>query len=132
MRPGSYCKARGRLPAGVLTRLAQEAGARLSQEVPRRWRWKGRRVKRVDGSTVSMPATPANQEEYPQQTRQQRGRGFPIARLLGVFCLASGRLFTRAVGRYQGQETGERALWRQVEGRLAPGDVVLGDCCYRS
>ena len=50
--------------------------------------------------------------------------------MLGVFWLASGSWFTLAVGRYQGQETGELALFRQVEGRLAPGDVVLGDRCY--
>jgi hypothetical protein len=129
---GSYCKARGRLPEGVVARLAQEAGDRLSQEVPVSWQWKGRRVKLVDGSTVSMPDTPANQAEYPQQTLQQRGLGFPIARILGVFWLASGSLLTLAVGRYQGKETSELALFRQVEGRLAPGDVVLGDRCYSS
>jgi Transposase DDE domain len=129
---GSYCKARGRLPEGVVARLAQEAGDRLSQAIPVRWRWKRRRVTLVDGSTVSMPDTPANQAEYPQQTLQQRGLGFPIARILGVFCLASGSLVTLAVGRYQGKETSELALFRQVEGSLAPGDVVLGDRCYSS
>lgn len=59
---GSDCTARGRLPESVVARLAQEAGDRLRQESPRSWRWKGRRVKRVDGATVSMPDTPANQE----------------------------------------------------------------------
>jgi hypothetical protein len=76
-----------------------------------------------------MPDTPANQEEYPPQTLQPRGVDFPIARILGVFCLARGSLFTLAVGRYQGKETGELALLRQVEGSLASGDVVLGDRC---
>jgi len=76
-----------------------------------------------------MPDTPANQAEYPQQTQQQRGLGFPIARILGVFCLASGSLLTLAVGRYQGKETGELALLRQVADCLVPGDVVLGDRC---
>jgi hypothetical protein len=121
---GSYCKARGRLPEEVIARLAQEVGQRRSQGAPVSWRWKGRTVKLVDGSTVSMPDTPANQEEYPQHTQQQQGLGFPIARVLGVFCLASGSLVTLAVGRYCGKETGELALLRQVEGCLAPGDVM--------
>jgi Transposase DDE domain len=129
---GSYCKARGRLPEDMVARLAQAAGHRLSQDAPVRWRWKGRTVKLVDGSTVSMPDTPANQVESPQQTQQQRGLGFPIARILGVFCLASGSLLTLAVGRYQGKETGELALLRQVADCLAPGDVMLGDRCYSS
>ena len=129
---GSYCKARGRLPEELVARLAQARGHRLSQDAPGRWRWKGRTVKLVDGSTVSMPDTAANQEEYPQHTLQQRGLGFPIARVLGVFCLASGSLLTLAVGRYRGKETGELALFRQVADCLAPDDVVLGDRCYSS
>lgn len=129
---GSYCKARARLPEAVVTCLAQEVGQRLSHQVPVHWRWQGRTVKLVDGSTVSMPDTPANQEAYPQHTQQQRGLGFPIARILGVFCLASGSLVTFAVGRYCGKETGEPALLRQVAGCLTPGEVVLGDRCYSS
>ena len=107
---GSYCTARGRVPADMGARLAQAAGHRLSQDAPVSWRWKGRTVKLVDGSTVSRPDTPAHQAEYPQPTQQQRGLGFPIARSLGVFCLASGSLLPLAVGRYQGKETGALAL----------------------
>ena len=129
---GSYCQARGRLPEDMGARLAQAAGHRRSQDAPVSWRWKGRTVKRVDGSTVSMPDTPANQAEYPQHTQQQRGLGFPIARILGVFCLASGSLLTLAVGRYQGKETGALALFRQGADCLVPGDVVLGDRCSSS
>lgn len=107
---GSYCQARGRLPEDMVARLAQATGHRLRQDAPVSWRWKGRTVKLVDGSTVSMPDTPANQAAYPQHTPQQPGLGFPIARILGVFCLASGSLWTLAVGRSQGKETGELAL----------------------
>ena len=64
---GSYCKARGRLPEDMVARLAQAAGHRLSPDAPVSWRWKGRTVTLVDGSTVSMPDTPANQAESPQQ-----------------------------------------------------------------
>ena len=60
------------------------------------------------------------------------GRGFPIARSLGVFCLASGSLWPLAIGRYQGKETGDLAVLRQVTDCLVPGDVMLGDRCYRS
>ena len=48
---GSYCKARGRLPEGVIARLAQAVGHQFSQDAPAHWRWKGRTVKLVDGST---------------------------------------------------------------------------------
>ena len=55
------------------------------------WLWKGRRVKLVDGSTVTMPDTAANQAAYPQQKDQPPGLGFPIARLVGVFDLVTVR-----------------------------------------
>lgn len=126
----SYCKARRRLPEEMVARLAQGAGQRLSQDAPVSWRWKGRTVKRVDGSTVSMPDTTAHQQAYPQHTQQQQGLGFPIARVLGVCCLASGSWVTLAVGRSQGKETGALALLRQVEDCLASGEVRLGDRCY--
>jgi len=129
---GSYCKARKRLPEGVVSTLARHSGQRLCEATPEAWLWKGRRVKIVDGSTVSMPDTQANQDAYPQQPGQQPGLGFPIARLVAVFDLVSGALTTLGVGRYQGKATGEMALFRQQQGHLQRGDVVLADCYYSS
>jgi Transposase DDE domain len=79
-----------------------------------------------------MPDTEANQAAYPQQKGQEPGLGFPIARLVGVFDLASGSLTTLGVGPYQGKETGEMALFRQEQGHLHRGDVVLADRYYSS
>ena len=73
-----------------------------------------------------MPDTPENQREYPQQTAQQPGLGFPIARLVVVFCLACGAALDAAVGRYQGKKTGENALLRALDS-FRPEDVLLAD-----
>jgi hypothetical protein len=54
--------------------------------------WYGRRVKIVDGSSVSMPDTPENQQAYPQPSRQKKGCGFPIMRITALFSLASGAI----------------------------------------
>lgn len=129
---GSYCKARIRLPEGAVVSLARQSGQRLCDLTPEAWLWKGRRVSIVDGSTVSMPDTEANQAAYPQQQGQQPGLGFPIARLVAIFDLASGGMTTLAVGRYQGKATGEMALFRQQQKYLRRGDVVLADCYYSS
>ena len=94
----------------MVARFAQAVGHRLSQDAPVSWRWKGRTVTLVDGSTVSRPDTPAHQAEDPQHPQPPRGRGFPIARILGGCCLARGSFLTLAVGRSQGKETGELAL----------------------
>jgi hypothetical protein len=127
---GPYCKARQRLPEALLRRLVRETGRGVRAEAPAAWLWKGRRVKVVDGTTVSMPDTPANQAAYPQPTTQAPGVGFPIARLVVVFCLACGTAVDAAVGRYQGKQTGETALLRRLEDALEPGDIMLADRYY--
>jgi hypothetical protein len=125
-----YCKARQRLPESLLPRLVRETGAALHGDAPATWRWKGRKVKVVDGTTVSMPDTPANQAAYPQNPNQAPGLGFPIARLVVVFCMSCGSVLDAAVGRYQGKATGENALLRTRADAFEPGDIVLGDRYY--
>lgn len=127
---GPYCKARQRLPEELLRRLVRETGRGVRDDMPAEWLWKGRRVKVVDGTTVSMPDTPDNQAAYPQHTAQAPGIGFPIARLVVVFCLAYGTAVDAALGRYQGKQSGETALLRGLDGALNPGDVLLADRYY--
>ncbi len=122
-----YCKARRRLPEALLRRLTRQTGRTLHAQAPQDWLWKGRRVKVADGTTVSMPDTPANQAAYPQLTSQRPGVGFPIARLAVVFCLACGTALDAALGRYHGKRTGETALLRSLEDAFEPDDVLLAD-----
>ena len=122
-----YGKARARLPESLPRRLARETGRELHGRAEAAWLWQGRRVKVADGTTVSMPDTPANQQAYPQPDAQQPGLGFPIVRALVVFCLATGAALDAALGRYRGKRTGEAALLRELADGLEPDDVVLGD-----
>lgn len=126
-KTGPYCKARQRLPESLFVRLMRETGRALHQGALADWRWRGRRVKLVDGTTATMPDTEANQAAYPQLATQQPGLGFPIARLVVVFCLACGSVIDAALGRYQGKKTGENALLRTLDEAFVPGDVLLAD-----
>lgn len=127
-----YCRARKRLPEKLFQLLVQRVGRWLQTSVPQAWLFHERPVKVVDGSTVSMPDTPANQKEYPQQKAQKRGVGFPIARLVVVFCLASGAVLEMAIGPYKGKRTGENSLFRTLWDSLEPDDIVLANRCYCS
>jgi hypothetical protein len=122
-----YCKARKRLPEGALRRLARETGQSLQQAAPAGWRWKGRRVKVADGTTVSMPDTAANQAAYPQSRSQAAGLGYPVARVVAVFCLACGAVLDAALGPWRGKRTGENTLLRGLGDSFGAGDVVLAD-----
>ena len=122
-----YCQARQRLPEELFARLVRGTGKTLHDSVPQAWRFHGKQPKIVDGTTVSMPDTAANQLEYPQARTQQAGLGFPIARLVGVMSLASGAVLDMAIGPYKGKQTGENSLFRTLWERLTPDDVMLAD-----
>jgi Transposase DDE domain len=129
---GSYCEARQRLPLGVITRLVRRTGQELDDRAPVGWRWKGRSVLLVDGTTVSMPDTPENQRAFPQSRSQGIGLGFPLARLVAVISLATGAVRALAIGPYKGKRTGETALFRALWDSLNPGDIALGDRSFAS
>jgi hypothetical protein len=128
----TYCKARKRLPLGVIRRLVSRAAEDLERHAPEDWLWKGRRVQLVDGTTVSMPDTHDNQRAFPQPRAQRSGVGFPLARIVAVISLATGAIRDLAMGPYQGKETGETALFRTLWDRLRRGDIVLGDRYFSS
>src|SRR5205823_1340206 len=89
-RTGAYCRARRRLPEAFFSAAACAVGRGLDARADPRWRWKGRRVYLFDGTTVTMPDTPASQAAYPQVHNQKPGLGFPIARVGAVISLACG------------------------------------------
>ena len=127
---GAYCRARRKVTEAVVRRLVRQVARDCEQQVPKRWRWKGRRVQLVDGTTFSMPDTPENQAEYPQPNSQAEGVGFPIMRAVALCSLATGMITAMACGPYAGKETGEPALLRALFDALSPGDVLLGDRYY--
>ena len=124
---GPYCKARKRLPLNLITRLAKVVGDTLENACPKEWKWRGRSVKLIDGTTVSMPDTPDNQKVYPQSRAQQEGLGFPQALLVAVISLSTGAVLRWASGPCRGKETGETALLRRLMPELTEGEVVLAD-----
>lgn len=130
---GPYCKARSRLPLELIVALQREAAQRLEQRQPAGWRWRGRSVKLLDGTTVSMPDTATNQEAFPQSGEQQPGLGFPLARLVALLSLGSGAVLDWAMGPCKGKGTSEQALFRTLLDALDPGDLVIADryhCTY--
>lgn len=124
---GGYCIARSHLPEAACRQLVRQTGRDLEDEAPPEWLWHGRRVRVVDGSTVTMADTPENQAEYPQLKSQKPGCGFPIARIVVVFSLAVGTALEAAIGPYAGKQTGENSMFRLLGDCLSERDVVLAD-----
>jgi IS4 transposase len=127
---GAYCRARGRLPMEMVRTLARHSGRRVAAHAAEPWRWRGRAVRLVDGTTVVMPDTPANQAQYPQSRSQKAGLGFPLCRVVGMVCLGSGAVLDAAMGPFRGKGGDERSLLRSMLDTLEWGDLLLGDSYF--
>jgi len=127
---GAYCRARQRLPVEMVSTLVRQSGQLMAGTARDAWHWQGRPVRLVDGTTVSMPDTQANQASYPQSRSQKPGLGYPLCRMAGIICLGSGVLLDAAIGRYRGKGADEQSLLRSMLDTLKSGDILLGDAFY--
>ena len=126
-RTGAYCQARDRLPEKFFSAITCLVGRALNAKVEPNWLWKGRSVYMFDGTTVSMPDTPANQKDFPQTPNQKPGLGFPIARIGAITSLSCGAILNLGFCRYAGKGEGEVSLLRRIWNVLSSGDILLAD-----
>ncbi len=123
---GGYSKARKRLPEGVFKKLLGQTGQKLSGQAEPQDLWCGRHVRICDGSSVLMSDTKQNQAVYPQHSNQASGCGFPIAKIVVMFSLATGAVLDVLIAAFK---TSEVVLARQLYHNLMPGDVLLAFPC---
>ena len=126
---GAYCLARGALPCEVLEKLlaaSAQSVQRAAPAAPAQW-LQGRPVRVVDGSGSRLADTPANRAAYPPSSSMVAGTGFPLLRLVVLFCLHSGALLAVVSGSLL---DGEWRLWHRLCAALRPGDIMLGDRAY--
>lgn len=114
----AYCRARSRLPVGLLRRVLSHITGNLSAPAG------GGRTLVVDGTAVTMPDTPENQSKYPQHGTQAAGCGFPIVKIVGLFCLESGAWLSCAKSHFKVHES---RLFRRLFHYLRRGDTIVTD-----
>ena len=129
---GDYCRARAKLNLTALQHLVRLSAQELESQANLSWLWKGRHPKIVDGFTFTMPDTSANQGTFPQLATQTPGVGFPIARVCAITSLATACICDVAIGPYEGKETGETALLRQILDSFNDNDIAVFDRYYCS
>jgi hypothetical protein len=117
----AYCQARLSLPLDTLRRARTSIAAAAEKSAAL---WHGLAPKVIDGTSLSLPDTAANQRKYPQSRSQKPGCGFPLLRMIGVFSLNTGVLLDYALGNKHKQEL--CMLWKIFD-QFRLGDVVLGD-----
>jgi hypothetical protein len=124
-----YCQGRLRLTTDFLAAIHE----RILEVLMRRRRnsdlWHGLQLKAIDGSSLQLSDTPANQEAYRQPSRQKTGCGFPVMGISGILNLSHG-----------GWEAIECSDYREHDARVAQrmtahigeGDLLLADRAYCS
>jgi len=125
----SYCTARTKLDEQMLSAILDHTADQL-EDLPETGVLNNRRVIVVDGTGVTMPDTPENQDVWPQPSSQKPGCGFPSARILACFSLETGALLSYATGNKKSHELRQ---FRQPWSLFKPGDIFLGDkgfCSY--
>ena len=126
----AYCQARARLPLATVQSVRQAAADHAEKLVPERLRlWHGWRPKVVDGSSLGLVDTPANQAAYPQSASQKPGCGFPLLKLVGLFSLSSGALLGCATGN---KHLAELPLFFRLRRLLQQGDLLVADRGFAS
>ena len=120
----AYCQARARLQLESLRDAHDHVGGWIERHTKEAWQWCGRAVKVIDGSGISMPDSDENRARWPYAGGQKPGCGFPTAQMVGLFCLATGRLVRFAIDSWRAHEI---PLARQLIGWIEPGEVVLAD-----
>lgn len=120
----AYCQARKRLALECLHAAHEAIGRWIDRRADDAQRWCGRSVKVIDGSGISMPDTKENRARYPYAGGQKPGCGFPTGQLVGLFCLATGRLVRFAIESWKAHEI---PLARLLISWIEPGDILLAD-----
>lgn len=123
----AYVQARQRLPVERLEQALQATARNAAQRIPASLRLQGRPVKAVDGSTVQLADTPANQKRFPQPSGQKSGCGFPVLKLVVLFCLQSGAVLQVMLDNLH---THDLRLFHRLWEKLKSGDILLGDRAF--
>jgi hypothetical protein len=120
----AYCGARARLPLALFQNLLQRVCDALYPELEQTGRWRGHRTWSLDGSSFSMPDTPALQDHFGQPSGQAKGCGFPVAHMLALFHAGTGLLLRVVASPLRTHDMRHAAT---MHPEMDEGDLLLAD-----
>jgi hypothetical protein len=92
-------------------------------------RWRGLLVCAIDGTTMSVPDSPANLAVYGRQSGSHGGSGYPLLRLVTVVACGSRTVIDAVFGPFT---IGEIRYAPRLFGCLRPGMLLLADRNFTS
>lgn len=130
----AWCAARSRLSIDLIGQVNQRVVDDALRELDRcddagngRYRLRGHRIFILDGTTDSMPGTPALREHYGVPRGVREGLGFPMAHLLMLMDQQSGLILDCIDSPLF---TSDVSVSPRMHQHLREGDVLLGDMSF--
>ena len=125
----AYCKARERFSNTFIDAINQRISDTLNSRITDADRWQGFTLMAMDGSSMKLMDTAANQQTYPQPSVQQAGCGFPVMAISGLLNLSHGG--------WEAFETGsihdhDLTLGTRLLDKIGENDLLLADRAYCS
>jgi hypothetical protein len=121
---GAYCQARQRLPLSLLQKALGASAQAPLQRAPRCLLLAGRALKFLDGSSLRLADTAKNQKKFPQPKNQKPGCGFPVMRLVILYCGSTGAVLARRIGSLCQSEL---KLFYALAKDLIKNDILIAD-----
>jgi hypothetical protein len=121
---GSITKARARLGPQPLRLLFNRVAGPVGTPETAGVFWRGLRVTAMDGSTLDIPDSPANAQEFGRPTSQHKPGPYPQVRLVGLAECGSQALIDMTFGPFS---AGEQTLATDLIGSMTAGTLVLAD-----
>lgn len=120
----AYCQSRKLILQGLLQQIYSHTAQAAFRWAPSSTRLQGRRLKALDGTSARLADTPENQTAFPQPGSQNSGAGFPVMKIVALFCVSSGAILGHATGNLWMSEI---SLAAQLINSLTDGDVLIVD-----
>lgn len=122
----AYSKARKRLPMKVIEDFSKQVCdylGRTSEPV-----FDGRRVFIIDGTTITLPPTPALQKAFPPATNQHGTSVWPVAMLMVANEMQSGCALLPQIDPMYGENNSSEARQaKEITSQLPANSIILAD-----
>lgn len=123
----AYCQARPKIPLSMLEGALNATASSVQKRARGSSSLQARPLKAIDGSGIRLHDTPKNRAQYPSSKNQFAKPSFPIMKVIGLFCVASGAILAQATGSLL---TSELRLLMNILLHLKPKDILLADRHY--
>ena len=123
----AVAKGRQRLGHESMQIIFERSAQAWAEPVADADRWRGLSMWGMDGTTLNVPDTVDNEEEFGLPGSSRGRPGYPQVRLVALMALRSHLLRGASFGAYRGKETGEQTLARDLWPMLPDDSLTILD-----